>query len=85
MLVTCCLIEVEKIIYTSADKEVFDKVTQKIMDKKTVQSAQLRVVWRLDTTISIIMTYIIDINIVTVKSHYVIKTLLKIQGCWGDT
>lgn len=75
MLVTCCLIEVEKIIYTSADKEVFDMVTQKTMDKKIVQSAQLRVVWRLDTTISIIMTYIIDINIVTVKSHYVIKTL----------
>lgn len=50
-------------------------VTQKTMDKKIVQSAQLRVVLRLDTTISIIMTYIIDINIVTVKSHYVIKTL----------
>lgn len=60
-------------------------VTQKTMDKKIVQSAQLRVVLRLDTTISIIMTYIIDINIVTVKSHYVIKTLLKIRGCWGDT
>lgn len=75
MSVSCCLIEVEKIIYTSADKEVFDTVTQKTMDQKIVQSAQLRVVWRLETTISIIMTYIIDINIVTVKSHYVIKTL----------
>lgn len=75
MLVICCLIEVETIIYTSADKEVFDTVIQKTMDKKIVQSAQLCVVWRLDTTISIIMTYIIDINIVTVKSHYVIKTL----------
>lgn len=48
MLVTCCLIEVEKIIYTSADNEVFDKVTQKIMDKKTVQSSQLHV-WRLSS------------------------------------
>lgn len=50
-------------------------VTQKIMDKKIVQSATACVVAIQRTTVSIIMTYIIDINIVTVKNHYVIKTL----------